>query len=203
LVTIYATVLRFREATNLTWADVDFQGAQIHMCRKERGQLVQAWQPKDHEMRSIPLPPLAIVLLRRWRSEAPKRCPYVFMDHGRWDYYRQQVSRGLWRPGQDLINNLLRRFKTLCRKAGVGSFTIHDLRRSCLTNWARHLPVHVVQQLAGHSDIKTTQTYYLSVGTEDIRKAQETQRQLLGKIPDSDRTDPRLTHFRKKTRFPG
>jgi hypothetical protein len=85
------------------------------------------------------------------------------MDQGRWDYYRQQVERRQWVQGKDLVNNLLLRFKTICRRPAVGPITIHDLRRSCITNWAQHLPIHVVQQLAGRSDIKTTPQFFLSV----------------------------------------
>ena len=100
---------------------------------------------------------------------------------------------GKWRVGQDLVNNVLRRFKTLCRRAGVGPFTIHDLRRSCITNWAKQLPIHVVQQLAGHSDIQTTKQFYLSVQSEDIATAQAQQAALLPPIPRADLTDPKLT----------
>ena len=104
---------------------------------------------------------------------------------------------------QDLVNNVLRRFKTICRRAGVGPYTIHDLRRSCITNWAQHLPIHVVQQLAGHSDIKTTQQFYLAVRAEDVKKAQTVQESLLGNILPADPTDPLLTHFGQKRAFPG
>ena len=71
------------------------------------------------------------------------------------------------------------------------------------TNWAKQLPIHVVKELAGHSDIKTTQSYYLSVQPEDITKAQKVQEALLGKIPKTDLTDPKVTHFGKKRVFPG
>ena len=103
---------------------------------------------------------------------------------------------------QDLVNNVLRRFKTICRRAGVGPYTIHDLRRSCITNWARHLPIHVVQQLAGHSDINTTRQFYLSVQPDDVSKAQAVQERLL-RIPADDLTDPKLTHSAPKRAFPG
>ena len=97
------------------------------------GGCIQPWQPKDHEMRTLP-PEQAVSLLTAWQAAAPEECPYVFMEHGRWEYYRRQVSEGRWRPGLDLVNNFLRRFHTLCRRAGVGPYTIHDLRRSCITN---------------------------------------------------------------------
>jgi integrase len=102
-----------------------------------------------------------------------------------------------------LVNNVLRRFKTLCRKAKVGPYSVHDLRRSCITNWARELPIHVVQKLAGHSDIRTTQRYYLSIQVEDLRKARRVQSKVLGKILEDDLTDPKLTHLGQQRAFPG
>jgi integrase len=203
LITMYATGLRLREAMNLAWNDVDFASGQLHVTRKAAVGLVQAWTPKDHETRSIPLPRQAIDLLATWQSIAPEGCPYVFMEHGRWEYYRRQVGNECWRAGQDLVNNMLRRFKTICRRAGVGPFTIHDLRRSCVTNWARELPIHVVQQLAGHSDINTTRRFYLSVQPDDLKKAQATQASVLAGIPRCDLTDQEMTNSARKRAFPG
>lgn len=203
LVTFYGAGLRLREAMNLLWQDVDFDACQLHVARRAASGLVQAWTPKDHEMRSIPLPRQAVTLLATWQNVAPEGCPYVFMEHGRWDYYRRPVESDRWHPGQDLVNNVLRRFQTLCRRAGVGPYTVHDLRRSCITNWAKDLPIHVVQQLAGHSDITTTQLLYLSVQPGDIAKAQALQETLLGRIPEADLTDPKLTHSCQKRSFSG
>jgi len=199
----YTSGAREDELLNLTWADVDFQKNQLHITRKDRCDWIQPWQPKDHELRTIPLPEQIVNLLAAWQSVAPENCPYIFMEHGRWDYYRQRVGQRKWRTGQSLVNNVLRRFKTLCRRAKVGPYTVHDLRRSCITNWARKLPIHVVQKFAGHSDIRTTQKYYLSVQDEDIRKAQNVQAELLGKILENDLTDPKLTHSAQKRAFPG
>jgi integrase len=125
------------------------------------------------------------------------------MEHERWDFYQEKVAADTWRNGQSLSNNVLRRFKTLCRRAKVKIYSIHDLRRSCITNWAKSLPAHLVQMLAGHSDIRTTQIYYLSVQSEDIKKAQKVQSRVLGEIPKVDLTDPLLTHFGKIRAFPG
>ncbi len=99
---------------------------------------------------------------------------------------------------------MLRKFSTIRRRAGVGQCTLHDPRRSCITNWAKHgTGIHVVQQLAGHADIKTTQEYYLSVQDADILKAQAVQAAVLGQLPAADLTDPKVTHSGKKRVFPG
>jgi len=50
--------------------------------------------------------------------------------------------------------------------------------------------MHVVQKLAGHSDIKTTQRYYMAVEDADLDQARLVQSQIL----ESDPTDPKLTH---------
>ena len=83
-----------------------------------------------------------------------------------------------------------RELRTIRKKAGVGKFTFHDLRRTCLTNWAGRMPIHVVQKLAGHSSITSTQLFYLAVQKEDLEKARQIQSEILAAKP----TDPELTH---------
>jgi integrase len=92
------------------------------------------------------------------------------------------------------MNNFGRSFHKLRGNAAVAECTLHDLRRSCITNWAKVLPIYVVQKLAGHSDIKTTQKYYLAVQEEDLEMARRVQ----SKILESNLTDPKMTHFGPK-----
>jgi integrase len=72
----------------------------------------------------------------------------------------------------------------------VGKFTLHDLRRSCITNWARQgLPIHVTQKLAGHADINTTQKFYLSVQDDDLNVARRAQQRIVKGLSDVVTTD--------------
>lgn len=202
LVVLYTAGLRKREAMHLTWPDIDFAAGVVHVTRRDAFGFVQKWSPKDHELRQVPLPKQAVDMLTAWQASAPEKCPYVFMDAERWDHYRKEVEAGTWNAECDLVNNWLRRFKTLCRQSGIGRFTLHDLRRSCITNWARKLPIHVTQQLAGHSDIHTTQGYYLSVQEDDLAKAKRVQAKLIGGLKDAPPSDPKLTQSTKKRVFP-
>ena len=61
----------------------------------------------------------------------------------------------------------------------VAKCTLHDLRRPCITNWAKVLPIHVVQKLVGHADIKTTRKYYLVVRPEYFSSAGDVLKHIL------------------------
>ena len=66
----------------------------MHVTRRDAIGFIQKWTLKDHEVRSIPLPKQAIDLLTALQAAAPEKCPYVFMDAERWDYYRKQLKPG-------------------------------------------------------------------------------------------------------------
>jgi len=88
-----------------------------------------------------------------------------------------------------VIENLKRRHGLprihLCGKAVYLTDSVkqwlhqHDLRRSCITNWARRLPIQTVQHLAGHSSITTTRRFYLAVLETDCAVAREIQSELM------------------------
>jgi len=88
----------------------------------------------------------------------------------------------------------------MVRRAGIAPCTLHDLRRSCITNWARELPAHVAQRLSGHSSLETTVKYYLTVREEDLERARK-----IGESLDLEAglTDPLLTHSGQNGGFSG
>jgi integrase len=203
LVVLYTVGLRRREALCLTWDDVDFDEGILHVAARKKQGYVQSFTPKDHERREVPMPQQAIDLLKEWRKLAPRGCPYIFMDAGRWEYYRDCVDRGEWSEHQHLVNNSLRKFQTLCKLARIKKFSLHDLRRSCITNWARNgVPMHVAQEYAGHADINTTREFYLSVQRDDQDAVRAAQQKVVSGISQLKLTDPKVTQTAPKRYFP-
>ena len=128
------------------------------------------------------------------QADLAEGIPYVFLPAWRWHRIWQMRRAGRWKEGQDLINNFVRNYHKLREEAGVAECTLHDLRRSSITNWAKVLPIYVVQKLTSHSDIKTTQKYYLAVQEEDLEMARRVQ----SKILESNLTDPLWPKWKSK-----
>ena len=76
-------------------------------------------------------------------------------------------------PGTVYTGNIGRDFKVLCRSASVASYDdpLHTLRKSAIDDWSKEYPPNVVQNWAGHADIKTTLIHYSQVGEADLLKA--------------------------------
>ena len=91
---------------------------------------------------------------------SPEFHPYIFVSPERLDRIKKRRKAGEWHARLEVVNNMDERFKTIRRHANVAKCTIHDLRRSAITNWAMQLPIQVVQTLAGHASITTTRKYY-------------------------------------------
>lgn len=83
--------------------------------------------------------------------------------------------------------NTIKFFSRTCRWAGVKEIHFHSLRHTCLTNLAngygmnKPLPLPKVQQLAGHSDIKTTMRYVHGDNIQDTASLQWTRADRLAK----------------------
>ena len=167
----YGSGLRRNEVLHLTWTNVDFENQQIHVSPKKETVQTIEWEPKDHETRIVPMADETAQLLANLQAQAKEGFPYIFISPKRLEKIRERQEAENWNSRSDVINNVGRDFGVIRRRAGVAECTLHDLRRSATTNWASQLPIHVVQQLAGHSDISTTRKYYLTVRSEDMASA--------------------------------
>jgi integrase len=181
----YGSGLRRGEILNLTWTDIDFENQRIHVLAKASSQNLIEWEPKDHENRVVPMSAESTQLLANIQAESKEGFPYILISPERLKRIKQREQESRWNPRSDTVNNIGRDFDVIRRRSGIAQCTIHDLRRSAITNWAQHLPIQVVQQLAGHSNIGTTRKYYLAVRPEDMDSANR----IINKILESANSD--------------
>ncbi len=140
------------------------------------------WNPKSRKNRIVPMFDESTQFLVDLHAQAKECFPYIFISPQRLKRIRERQKIGKWNLRSQIINNLDRDFHILRCKAGVDYCVPHDLRRSAITNWAKKLPIQVVQQLAGHSDISTTRKYYLAVRPEDLASANNFLNKVLAEV---------------------
>ena len=169
----YTAGTRLNEAAHLTWSDVDFEANTLRIIAKPEISGVAAWQPKDLDSRTIPLPTVTMDLLGRMHAVADDGAEFVFLSSARVAWIRAKREAGEWAEGQSVLNNVWKNFKRRAAHAGVTDVTVHDLRRSAITHWARKLAASVVKELAGHSDIATTLRYYVNIGEAALAEARD------------------------------
>ena len=167
----YGSGLRRNEILHLTWADIDLEQHRIEVRAKKASDEILAWEPKSRKNRVVPMSNESAKLLVDMQVNAPEFHPYIFVSPERLDRIKKRRKAGKWNSRSEVVNNLRENFIAIRSKANVTKCTIHDLRRSAITNWARELPIQVVQTLAGHSSITTTRKYYLAVRPEDFESA--------------------------------
>jgi len=177
----YGSGLRRSEILHLTWADVDFENQRVAINAKKSSESVLEWEPKNRKKRVVPMSDESSNLLVDIQAQAQEGHPYVFISPARLERIKERRTIGKWNPRSELVNNLMRDFNVIRRRANVAECTIHDFRRSAITNWAKRLPIQVMQALAGHSNIATTKKYYLAVRSEDFATASELLNCILAK----------------------
>ena len=177
----YGSGLRRNEILHLTWKNVDFENQLTKVTAKKGFKDILEWEPKNHKNRVVPMSDESSQLLADLQLQAKEGFPYIFISPARFKRIRERQRIRKWNPRSQVINNLDRDFGVTKRRAGVAKCVLHDLRRTAITNWAKKLPIQVVQQLAGHADITTTRKYYLAVRSEDLASANDVVNSILAK----------------------
>ncbi len=192
----YTAGLRYSEAVHLTWGDLDFGDDTIRVSPKSDSKDTIAWTPKDYETRTIPVPARTMAMLVAMQQSAPHGHAYIFLDKDRLAAVKRDQEAGEWRDDRAVLNNFQWSFRQLVKAAAriapslatwgrdkngeprsdKTTISLHDFRRSAITNWSKEANIQTVMAMAGHSNIETTRRYY-AVATEDqmerVRHASE------------------------------
>lgn len=146
------TGARSGELLGLQWKDVDLEEGKLTINRSVYNGVVSP--PKTTSgRRTIRLSKLAISALKAHRIKAAKQriSEWVF-----------STAKGTPISCHNLHN---RSWKPLLKRAGLPHTTrFHDLRHSCITYLlSKSVPIKVVSEMAGHSDVSLTLSVYQSV----------------------------------------
>jgi len=132
------TGLRRDELLHLAWDDVDLERKILAVQAKD------GWQPKDYEVRHIPLNDKALTALREL-GKGRNGNDWLFPN----------------RKGEPLAGlPITHKFKALLRQVGIEKGHLHMLRHTFASRLAmRGVDLYTVSKLLGHASIKTTEIY--------------------------------------------
>jgi integrase len=175
----YTAGLRESEILSLYWTNIDFDRGRVCIANRPATENYPPFFVKDDDKRVIPLPKFTMDLLTKLQLEADEGVPFVLMDKSadisisnKWKLCREQGKEWF---NRNLANNVLRDFQRRVKQAGIDTagkkLTVHVLRKCCIQNWANSLPMNVVKELAGHSDIETTSKFYNTVDEIHLKEA--------------------------------
>lgn len=153
--------LRIGELVALKWEDIDLRNQEIHIHRMETlkecangtmQSVVEEYTKKKSPYgdRFLPLGAYELELFQKVK-EINERCGYketgfVFCDEN-------------GRTTIRAIDNLIRK---ACNHAGIEVKSAHDIRRTVASEMFNNgIPVEIIRNFLGHSDIKTTYGYIL------------------------------------------
>lgn len=151
------TGLRRGEILNLTLDNI--RGGFIFVEPKRDSKTTWLWEPKDKEIRKIPLIEPLAELIKSLGSRS-----YPMLSAARYSNIMKLKAAGLLtdRIRRCPEQNFRRTFVNIQRRAfgrQIGDF--HSLRKTYTTSMCEQLPEHFVMRLTGHSSLKTM-TYYLA-----------------------------------------
>jgi len=155
------TGLRRGEALGLMWSDIDFQKAELHVCRsivftkeKQAGEINPDLKTSNAR-RDVPIVPQLLEDLRAAKAES--KSLYVF-PKANGSFMSLSSFESLW--------GIVQR-RTVQNKSGRVphslDFTVHphQLRHTCITRWLENgMDLKEAQYLAGHSSADITMNVY-------------------------------------------
>lgn len=161
---ILQTGLRTGELTGLKWSDVDLEKKRIHIVRTmdhRSGEWKTNTAKSKSGCRDVPLTDKAVeILLDAKRKRGMSNIiPMEYHDF----VFLSQNGKPILNSAYNII---LRR---LCKKSGIESFTMHELRHTFATRCIEAgMTPKILQEILGHANIGTTMDIYVHA-TEDSK----------------------------------
>jgi integrase len=137
------TGLRLSNITGLSWEQVNMHSRIISLRVKSK-------LPGGKRLEI----PISDTLFNILLEQGPQKTGHVFVRK-----FKNQKPANKPRKPEPLIK-IRKAFVHACTKAGIKDFRFHDLRHTAASWMIQNgVPLDVVQQILGHSDISTTQKY--------------------------------------------
>lgn len=147
------TGFRKEEALQLKWSQIDFQKKHIKVITF-----------KDNEREDIfPMKINGGELLKFMEEMYEKRKDdndIIFDLHSEW----------ILKPFQKVIEKVNAKLKEDKKKIVIPKYTLHDIRRTAISRWAKYVTPNELTKLARHKNIATTMQFYISLDMDDIAK---------------------------------
>ncbi|MCX5203199.1 site-specific integrase [Streptomyces sp. NBC_00237] len=172
--------LRPAEVCGMRWVDLDLDSAVLTVANTRTLMGNKTVVEKDTKSlageRALPLPALVGEALRHFKvtqvaeklvaGRAYEGSGYVLVDELGAPLDVGQLREQAYKV---MVDNALRRVR------------LYDARASCFTYLANNgVPDHLLARWAGHTDVRTTQRWYVKPDVEDLRSAADTWNGLIG-----------------------
>lgn len=162
--------LRQGEALGLRWQDIDFDSKVIRVrnsLQRIDKKLTLTELKTKSSRRDLPLIDVVLNALKAHRSRQLEEKLSVGRD---WQETGFVFTTSIGTPLD--ARNVIRKYHALLTKAELSRYRFHDLRHSCASLLlAQGVPLKVVSDILGHSQISITADYYAHIAPEMQREA--------------------------------
>jgi integrase len=142
---------------------------------EKKGHLMLLPSKSEKSRRTIELPATCIAGLRAHKQRQEQERA---LAGSRWKDTSHVFTSTIGTPIDD--RKILKEFNALVKAAGLPKQRFHDLRHACISLLgAQDVPLKVIAEIVGHSDIRLTQNVYQHVYSEAKRAAADTMDTLL------------------------
>lgn len=170
--------LRLGEALGLSWDDVDFTTGTLRVRRSLQridGKLTLKKPKTEKSRRALTMPQTLAAALRQHRV---RQLEERLAAGDSWNDSGLVFVNGIGGPLEP--SNVLKRFKGLLRAAGLPEQRFHDLRHCAASLLiAQRVPVKVVADILGHSQLATTSDLYAHIFPAAHREAADLMDRIL------------------------